>query len=89
MKNHTSVMSVENVLLKAVILKAMLEVTQVTKVTSDDCGTCFGQETDLKRHTRSHTGEQPHKCNICGNRFGKASNLKKHARIHTGEKPYK
>ena len=41
------------------------------------------------RHTLTHTGETPYKCDICENSFADRSALKRHRRTHTGEKPYK
>ena len=41
------------------------------------------------RHTLTHTGETPYKCDICANLFADRSALKRHRRTHTEEKPYK
>ena len=39
---------------------------------------------------RTHTGEQPYKCNSCERSFSISSNLQRHVRnIHNKEKPYR
>ena len=31
----------------------------------DFCGKCFDRPSLLNRHTRTHTGERPHVCDVC------------------------
>ena len=46
------------------------------------------QSSNLIRHTRTHTGVKPYKCDMCDKTFAQSSHLIKHTRTHTGVKPY-
>ena len=46
------------------------------------CGKCFFSLSNLRRHTRIHTGEQPFECKHCGKRFSDPSGRKRHESSH-------
>ncbi|WFD29505.1 hypothetical protein MSPP1_000514 [Malassezia sp. CBS 17886] len=48
------------------------------------CGRRFKRMEHLKRHSRTHTQERPHKCPVesCGKSFGRSDNLAQHVKTH-------
>jgi len=54
----------------------------------DDCGKCFTQKANLKRHKMIHSGVKPFECDVCMKKFASKSQLTLHYRLHTGERPY-
>lgn len=51
----------------------------------DRCGKLFATSYKLRRHYRSHTGEQPFECTRCNRLFSQSSNLKLHQKRHEQE----
>ena len=53
------------------------------------CYRVFPRSSNLTRHLRTHTGEQPYACKYCNRAFSISSNLQRHVRnTHSKEKPY-
>jgi len=52
------------------------------------CPMAFLHKVSLRKHIRTHTGEQPHNCHVCSRAFSQKSNLTVHLRLHTGERPH-
>lgn len=52
------------------------------------CTKEFVRKDDLRRHIRSHTGEQPYACSTCGRKFGDYAHLRDHERLHSASKEY-
>ncbi|GBN84805.1 Zinc finger protein 45 [Araneus ventricosus] len=54
----------------------------------DVCNRAFHKKSNLNRHYRSHTGDNPHICDICDARYPTRSRLKEHQKSHSGERPF-
>ncbi|XP_077300441.1 uncharacterized protein LOC143921151 [Arctopsyche grandis] len=52
------------------------------------CLKSFKHSSSIRRHMKSHTGENPYKCNICLKSFAQRSGFVKHANFHSNTKPY-
>lgn len=61
-----------------------LVVSSADKLHVCHCGRRFKRMEHLKRHTRTHTQERPHKCPVasCGKSFGRSDNLSQHLKTH-------
>ena len=43
---------------------------------------------NLKRHSRLHTGLKPYQCSVCDYSCTNSSNLRRHAETHSNERPF-
>ena len=55
---------------------------------TEQCGKCFSDVGNIRKHERVHTGEKPYACEQRGKCFAQAGGLRRHERFHIGEKPY-
>ncbi|XP_061881579.1 gastrula zinc finger protein xFG20-1-like [Entelurus aequoreus] len=53
------------------------------------CGQIFPDKTQVKRHMRTHTGENPSSCSVCGKGFSEKKHARRHMKTHTGEKHFR
>lgn len=58
--------------------------------TFEGCGWAFACQSDLIRHTKTHTGERPYACvfSDCDKNFSRQEHLTRHMKTHIGEGRY-
>ena len=52
----------------------------------NQCDFASSQAGDLRRHLKTHSGEESNKCNQCDYASSQAGDLRTHLKTHTGEK---
>uniref|UniRef100_A0A6A7G489 Protein tramtrack, alpha isoform-like n=2 Tax=Hirondellea gigas TaxID=1518452 RepID=A0A6A7G489_9CRUS len=78
--SHTSTSGVtSNVLL---VPMSTVSYPQHPAIVCPYCGKEFAFASDLRRHTRSHTGEKPYQCSLCPFKTSQRYNLERHKKIH-------
>jgi len=56
------------------------------RIACEFCGKEFAFASDLRRHTRSHTGEKPFECGLCSFKTSQKYNLERHnKKVHKQE----
>ncbi|XP_050437822.1 zinc finger protein 28-like [Adelges cooleyi] len=88
-ENHLDAISVQRHSVNNLPSKLMHDAYRRETFKCNVCERKFSQQSSLKTHERTHTGETLFRCDVCEKKFSQKSNLKKHERIHTGEKPFR
>ena len=61
----------------------------VKQYSCDLCSNSFSSTSNLRKHTKIHSGKDLFSCAECNKSFNRAGNLKIHMLIHTGERPHR
>ena len=65
-----------------------MEESDMKRFKCSECSYSASTTSDLRKHSRSHSGERPFKCALCDKSFKSSSNRNKHEFIHSEDKKF-